>query len=121
MASVTTRTTGHAPSELLPSTDAVVADAGRCVDWNDTPASYPSISTAGAVACRKKPIPQRMPSSGTWRGRTISATAAGETICPANSARQNRCRSAAVVNAPPSPLPSTGRFSVLTRSPSSKR
>ena len=43
------------------------------------------------------------------RGRTISASVWRETIPPANSESQNLHRSAAVVYAPPSPGPSTGR------------
>ena len=73
-------------------------DDGSCWLSIDTPASYPSSQTASSVSPRWNPRPYRFDSSGqSLRGRTISATRAGGTIRPANSASQNALRSAAVV------------------------
>ena len=72
MASVTTRTTGHAPSELLPSTDAVVADAGRCVGLERHAGVVPFDQYGGRGRVQEEAHPAAHALIGNVvRGRTI--------------------------------------------------
>src|SRR5215212_7718131 len=51
------RAIGHAPSLVFEITVSVTAARGSCTDRNETPASYPSRSTASFDAWSQKPSP----------------------------------------------------------------